>query len=1208
MKKYLFALAALSLLFACTGKEEEAPVVKVQSITIEQRDMTLTEGESVNLSAIVQPENAADKTVNWSSSNESVVMVSSNGKAMALSLGKAIITAKSGDKSDFITITVEAKVIPVTGVSLDKAQITIKVGESETLTPTITPEDATNKKVSWTSSNDKVATVEDGKVVGVQPGTVTITVTTEDGAKTAECPVTVKSNLAPSVTVGAEHISAVSAILSGEANLETTSSADLSMGIMWSTNSGVLPSNSTKTEAKEINAYENSSNSYYYSVSISELTPSTTYYYRSYVTQNGQNSYGEIKEFTTKDLSSLLHTLGATSISAVSACLNASLDLTDVHYVSKSLGFYWGSSTESVNSKVAAKEGSGSISTDLSKLTPSKEYFFQAFIMLDGKEYMEDVSSFTTKEVASLLETRDASGVEATTATLNAKLDLTDVQYKSITYGFLWGTSESALNTDYKCTEISDNSISAALTNLSHKTQYWYKAYVTLDSKTFYGEVKTFTTDVVPVESVSLDKTEYTFNTIGNTLTLKATVLPADATDKSVKWSSDKEDVATVDADGLVTAKGNGKATITVTTKDQGKTANCEVTVAQWVTSISLDKTSITLNEGQEQTLIPTVNPSNAADKSLNWTSSNTSVATVNAEGKVTAVSKGTATIKAEAKDGSGKNASCSVTVKRPVSSIQLNKTSIAIYNGKTEALTATVIPSDANNTAVTWTSSNTSVATVSSSGVVTGKSKGTATITVTANDGNGAQATCAVEVKQYVTRITLDKTSITLNEGQEQMLIPTVNPSTAADKSLNWTSSNTSVATVNAEGKVTAVSKGTATIKAEAKDGSGKYASCSVTVKRIVSSIQLNKTSLVLYLGASSGSERLTATVIPSDASNTAITWTSSNTSVATVSSSGVVIGNSKGTATITVTAKDGNGAQATCAVEVKQYVTSISLDKSSLLLEIGAEANLSVTSILPDNANDKTYTWSSSDSAIASVDNSGKVTAKAKGKATIKATANDGSGVFVSCSVEVCRIDVPQAVDMGTVVDGKNIKWASFNIGASSPEEYGLYYAWGETAPKENYSASSYKWYNEYSTTKYNTGSSSSGVVYGIVDNKTVLEPVDDVASVKLGGKWRIPTDAEWTELRTKCTWTWKTNYNGSGINGRLVTASNGNSIFLPAAGIREDTSLYNAGSCGGYWSSSLFTDLSYYAWYVYFGSDGVSGYGLDRYYGQSVRPVTE
>ena len=190
MKKYIYALAAFFLLFACTGKEEEAPVVKVQSIAIEQSDMTLTEGESVNLSAKVLPENVADKTVNWSSSNESVVLVSSNGKAMAMALGKAIITAKSGDKSDFMTITVEAKVIPVTGVSLDKTQITIKVGESETLTPTITPEDATNKTLYWTSSDETVATVNQNGRVSAKEGGETI-IKAAIGNFYAECKVTV---------------------------------------------------------------------------------------------------------------------------------------------------------------------------------------------------------------------------------------------------------------------------------------------------------------------------------------------------------------------------------------------------------------------------------------------------------------------------------------------------------------------------------------------------------------------------------------------------------------------------------------------------------------------------------------------------------------------------------------------------------------------------------------------------------------------------------------------------------------------------------------------------------------------------------------------------------------------------------------------------------------------------------------------------------
>ena len=124
--------------------------------------------------------------------------------------------------------------------------------------------------------------------------------------------------------------------------------------------------------------------------------------------------------------------------------------------------------------------------------------------------------------------------------------------------------------------------------------------------------------------------------------------------------------------------------------------------------------------------------------------------------------------------------------------------------------------------------------------------------------------------------------------------------------------------------------------------------------------------------------------------------------------------------------------------------------------------------------------------------------------------------------------------------------------------------------------------------------------------------MEPKDDVASKKLGGSWRIPTDAEWTELRTNCTWTWTSNYKGTGKAGRIVTSNKtgftDKSIFLPAAGYRGGTSLYDAGTDGYYWSSSLNTDYPYDAWYVDFGSDNVSRRGSNRCDGQSVRPVTE
>ncbi|MBR3075818.1 MAG: hypothetical protein IKH11_08740, partial [Bacteroidales bacterium] len=158
------------------------------------------------------------------------------------------------------------------------------------------------------------------------------------------------------------------------------------------------------------------------------------------------------------------------------------------------------------------------------------------------------------------------------------------------------------------------------------------------------------------------------------------------------------------------------------------------------------------------------------------------------------------------------------------------------------------------------------------------------------------------------------------------------------------------------------------------------------------------------------------------------------------------------------------------------------------------------------------------------------------------------------------------------------------------------------GETEPKSNYDWSTYKWCNgsSNSQTKYNTNSS-----YGTVDNKTVLDPEDDAAHVNWGGSWRMPTDAEWTELRTKCTWTWTTQ---NGVKGRLVTGPNGKSIFLPAAGGRYDTGLGNAGSYGYYWSSSLHPYPNT-AYDVSFGSDNVHlGGGGGRYYGQSVRPVSE
>jgi hypothetical protein len=181
-----------------------------------------------------------------------------------------------------------------------------------------------------------------------------------------------------------------------------------------------------------------------------------------------------------------------------------------------------------------------------------------------------------------------------------------------------------------------------------------------------------------------------------------------------------------------------------------------------------------------------------------------------------------------------------------------------------------------------------------------------------------------------------------------------------------------------------------------------------------------------------------------------------------------------------------------------------------------------------------------------------------------------------------------------------GLSVKWATCNVGANAPEEYGDYFAWGETEPKEVYEWSTYKWCNgsDNMLTKYCTNSSD-----GTVDNKNQLDKEDDAASVNWGGAWRMPTEAEQDELREQCTWTWTTQ---NGVNGYQVTGPNGKSIFLPAAGYRVVGDLFFEGSYGYYRSSSLCTDNPSAVWGVLYDSVRVYKSGSNRTLGLSVRPV--
>jgi len=504
---------------------------------------------------------------------------------------------------------------------------------------------------------------------------------------------------------------------------------------------------------------------------------------------------------------------------------------------------------------------------------------------------------------------------------------------------------------------------------------------------------------------------EGTVMNAGEKMKVTATILPANASNPDVEWSSSDENIAAIAADGTITALKQGKVTIYCKALDgSGKQSSFNLTINELAKDITIEQEDVIAYIGKDTVVTTKVTPDTATKKTLSWSSDDTAIATVSGGtktedgilytiGRIRGVAPGTTTIRCTTQDGSNIEKQIKVTVVQQITNITLDKTKVEINAGEKASIAASVLPANAGNKKVVWSSSDEKIAKVDQKGMITAVGRGSAVITCVAADGMGAKATCSVTVKQRVTSIKLDATTMKLFVGNKQSLTQKVLPENANMTTVEWSSSNAKVAQVTAYGQVTAMAAGKAVITCKAKDGSGVFATCSVTVVNPVQSIKLNQTQRTILKGKK---YTLKATVGPKNATSKAVTWKSSNTKVATVSSKGVVTAKKAGRVTITCTAKDGSNVQATCSVTVANPVKTIKLSKKTVTIKKKGTYLLKAT-VGPKSATNKAVTWKSSNKKVATVSASGLVTAKKKGKVTITVKAKDGSGKTAKCTVTV-------------------------------------------------------------------------------------------------------------------------------------------------------------------------------------------------------------
>ena len=503
MKKILLLILCVAL-FACT--DEPAPI-RVESLTLNDDTITLTVGDSQSLEAVVLPVKAENQTVHWSSSNVKVATVA-DGLVMAVSVGTATITAISDDggKKATCQVTVNPRPVLVTGVSLTEDNVRVFLGNKLTLRAIITPSDASNQGLLWTTSRSDVATVTDGVVSAVGLGKTKITVETKDGGFKAECSIKVteecQTQTKGPVTLDLTTVMATTAAFSGTLDVNQLSDYDMNgegIGFICApVGKPLVIESAQKVKLSSVDS-ENA-----FSHTLTDLKYDTEYQYTIFLYKNNVCQYGEVQKFRTPDVSIEVEEVAVTPVTATFNCkLNR-----DVSASAITFGIQY--STSETFSSSATKSISiteNSFSKTVSGLEKGTTYYYRTYVCQNGTYEYSTKKSFKTADMSVVITDVKPS---QTSVTIKGKVDPASV-CEEVTVGILLNTSTTVTSSSYvkrlvlSSSDIAqDGTFTKTITGLTVNQTYNYRYYVLNNGAYSYGEISSFkTSNVTTTLSVS---------------------------------------------------------------------------------------------------------------------------------------------------------------------------------------------------------------------------------------------------------------------------------------------------------------------------------------------------------------------------------------------------------------------------------------------------------------------------------------------------------------------------------------------------------------------------------------------------------------------------------------------------------------------------------------------------------------------------------